>query len=134
MWKECYKDLESTKQCSVWIDKLGKENSIKQIKDKLQNREDLYKPAKDNNKKTGSSPMFSPYYQDFDKILGTRDISSLQHRTGLALERRFQILKPIMRILEVIYTCFFYYSYLSVKRTFLSSTFSCYFLFFIQVL
>ena len=47
MWKECYKDLESTKQYSVWVkikvevDKLGKQKSIKQIKDNLWNQEDL---------------------------------------------------------------------------------------------
>ena len=52
MWKECYKYLESTNQCSVWvkikvkIDKVGKEKSIKQIKDKLRNLKDLYKQAK----------------------------------------------------------------------------------------
>ena len=28
-------------------------------------------------KKIGRSPAFSPYYQDFDKILGTRDFISL---------------------------------------------------------
>ena len=57
MWKKCYKDLESTKQYSVWmkskveIDKLGKEKLIKQMKHKLRNLKDLYKQAKDNIKK-----------------------------------------------------------------------------------
>ena len=47
MWKECYKDLELTKQYSVWVkikvevDKLGKQKSIKQIKDNLRDQEDL---------------------------------------------------------------------------------------------
>ena len=43
------------------------------------NLKDLYKQAKDDNKKTGRSPVFSPQYQDFDEILGTRDVISLQH-------------------------------------------------------
>ena len=87
MWRECYEDLKLTEQDSVWVkikvetDKLGKEKSIKidQIKDKLRHGKDLYKQAKDTNKKMGRSPAFSPYYQDFDKILGTRDVISLQH-------------------------------------------------------
>ena len=46
----------------------------KQLKDKIRNLKDAYKAARDNNKKTGASPTYSPYFEDFDEVLGTRDV------------------------------------------------------------
>ena len=57
MWKENYKELESSKQHSVWmriknkIDGLGNPKTLKQIKTKLRNMKDAYKVSQDNNKK-----------------------------------------------------------------------------------
>ena len=48
----------------------------KQLKDKIQNLKDAYKAARDNSKKTGASPMYSPSFEDFDEVLGTRDVIS----------------------------------------------------------
>ena len=38
-----------------------------------------YKNAKENNNKTGASPIFSPHFHVFDEVLGTRDTVNLQH-------------------------------------------------------
>ena len=111
MWEKCYKGLESTKQYSVWmkikveIDKLGKEKLITQMKHKLRNLKDLYKQAKDNNKKREGLQCFplllglwlNPRYQRCYQF-------PLQQR--LALQKRFQILQPIMRILKLIHASF----------------------------
>ena len=40
----------------------------------MQNLKDAYKAARDNNKKTGASPTYSPYFEGFDEVLGTRDV------------------------------------------------------------
>ena len=38
---------------------------------------DAYKSAKDNNKLTGASPIYSPFYDDFDEILSCRDVVNM---------------------------------------------------------
>ena len=82
-WKEYCNELETAKQHSLWakikveIDKLGNPKSLKQIKGKLQNLKDAYKQAGDNNKQTGKSPIFCPFYEDFDEIFGARDTVNL---------------------------------------------------------
>ena len=83
LWKQKYQLLQSTRCNEVWnnikteIEKLGSEKSLKQIKTKLRNLKDTYKKAKENNKKSGASPEFPRYYQDFDEVLGSRDIINL---------------------------------------------------------
>ena len=73
MWKDHYKELKSSKQQhSIWIliknktDAVGKPKTLNQIKTKIRNLKDAYKACKDNNKKTGRSPTFCPYFQDFE--------------------------------------------------------------------
>ena len=56
------------------MNKKGPERTLKQLKDKIRNLKDAYKAARDNNKKTGASPTYSPYFEDFDEVLGTRDV------------------------------------------------------------
>ena len=78
-WKEYFDELESSRQYSAWlkiksaVDEAGPTKSIKQCKDKLRNLKDAYKLARDNNKRTGASPNYSPFYDDFDEIFGSRD-------------------------------------------------------------
>ena len=90
-WKEYYNDLETAKQQSlrpkikVEIDKLGNPKSLKQIKDKLWNLKDAYKQTRDNNKQTGKSPIFCPFYADFDEIFGARDAVNLPMQKKLVL-------------------------------------------------
>ena len=52
---------------------------MKQIKDKLRNLKDAYKQARENNKQTGKSPIFYPFYEDFDGIFGARDTVNLPY-------------------------------------------------------
>ena len=79
-WKEYYNELETAKQHSLWakikveIDKLGNPKSLKEIKDKLRNLKDAYKQTRDNNKQTGKSPIFCPFYEDFEDIFGAREL------------------------------------------------------------
>ena len=40
----------------------------------MRNLKDSYKAVRDKNKKTGASPTYSPYFEDFDEVLGTRDV------------------------------------------------------------
>ena len=54
----------------------GPEKILKQLKDKIQNLKDAYKAARDNNKKTGASPTYSSYFEDFDEVLSTCDLRS----------------------------------------------------------
>ena len=48
--------------------------TLKQLKDKIRKFKDAYKAACDKNKNIGTLPMYSPYFEDFDEILGTRDV------------------------------------------------------------
>ena len=50
---------------------------MKQCKDKLRNLKDAYKIACDSNKQTGAEPKFSPYYEIFDEVYGTRDVINM---------------------------------------------------------
>ena len=59
------------------ISNLGKIKKVAQCKYKLRNLKDAYKKAKDNNKKSGASPQFPPFYGDFDSILGCRDVINI---------------------------------------------------------
>ena len=56
------------------INKHGPEETLKKCKGKIRNLRDCYKKAKESNKKSGASPPFPPFYQNFDEIFSTRDI------------------------------------------------------------
>ena len=49
---------------------------------------DVYKKAKDNNRKTGTLPIYPPFYNDFEEMLASRDVINLKYvkevRTGLS--------------------------------------------------
>ena len=61
--------LKTSKQHLIWIkiktavNKKGPQKTSKQLKYKMQNLKDAYKAARDNNKKTGASPTYSPYFE-----------------------------------------------------------------------
>ena len=40
---------------------------------------DTYKKAKDNNSKMGTSPIYSPFYNDFEEMLASRDVINLKY-------------------------------------------------------
>ena len=80
LWKEHIRDLQTSKQHLIWIkiktavNEKGPGKTLKQLKEKIRNLKDAYKAACDNNKKTGGSPTYSLYFEDFDKVLGTHDV------------------------------------------------------------
>ena len=85
MWKYLFQEIETFKQPSAWlkmrkeIDKKRISKSVTQIKNKLRNMKDGYKKAKDNNSQTGTSSMYPPFYNDFEEMLGSRDVINLKY-------------------------------------------------------
>ena len=83
-WKENFYEIEIYRQPSAWlkvkaaVDNHGPEKSVKQIKAKLGRLKDAYKQVKDNNSRTGAAPQSRPYYNDFNWLLGERDIVSFK--------------------------------------------------------
>ena len=49
-------------------------NPTSYLKTKIRNLKNAYKTSRSNNKKTGASPTYSPYFEDFGEVLGTRDV------------------------------------------------------------
>ena len=45
-----------------------------QCRNKICNLKDIYKNVKENNTKTGSSPMFPQYFHDFEEVLSCRAV------------------------------------------------------------
>lgn len=81
-WTDNIDDLESAlhnmAQAKIknLVAKAGAYKTVKQCRDKIRNLKNDYSKAKDNNKRTGASPQFPTFYQDFDRVLGQRDISN----------------------------------------------------------
>ena len=89
MWAENIQQIESSRSYEAWqkikreIDNNGPSKSVKQIKTKLRNLKDAYKKAKENNKTSGASPEFPPFFEEFDTILGSRDVVNMPEVTGV---------------------------------------------------
>ena len=85
MWKDLFLEIKTFKQPSAWlkmkteIDKKGLSKSITQIKSKLRNMKDAYEKSKDNNSKTVTSPIYPPFYNDFEEMLASRDVINLKY-------------------------------------------------------
>ena len=85
MWKDIFQEIETFRQPSTWlkmkqeIDKKGLSKSVTQIKSKLRNMKDAYKKARDNNSQTGTSPIYPSFYNDFEEMLGSRDVKNLKY-------------------------------------------------------
>ena len=80
LWKENIQLIESSiiwHTIQIEVSKLGIEKSKRQCIDKLRNLKDQYKRAKENNRTSGAAPKTSPFFGDFDEILGTRDIVNI---------------------------------------------------------
>ena len=73
------------------IDKKGLSKSVTQIKSKLRNMKDAYKKAKDNNSQAGTSPIYPPFYNELEEMLGSRDVINLKYvkevGTGLSPDK-----------------------------------------------
>ena len=85
-WKENHNMLESAKVSEGWrniaqnVSEVGQGKSVKQCKTKINNLKMKYKESKLALKKTGSSPDLPPFFEDFDSILGTRDVVNMPER------------------------------------------------------
>ena len=85
MGNDLFQETETFKDPSAWlkmkteIDKKRLSKSVTQIKNKLRNMKDAYKKAKDNDRPTGASPMYAPFYKDFEQMLGSRDVINLKY-------------------------------------------------------
>ena len=85
--------LETPKCATVWqkvkaeVNKHGPEKTVTQCKNKIRNLKAAYKAAKENNKKNGASAEFCQYVNDFDEVLGTRDVINLPHIAEVGVER-----------------------------------------------
>ena len=97
LWKEHFRDLQTSKQNLIWIkiktavNEKGPEKTLKQLKDKIRNLKDAYKAARDSNKKTGASPTYSPYFEDFDEVLGTCDVINTSFAGEVGLLNQYDI-------------------------------------------
>ena len=93
LWKEKLKEIESSRSNEAWkfiITKVNEagpaQKTAKQCKDKIRNLKDAYRKAKANNKTSGASPEFTPFFDDFDEMLATRDVIELPLVTEVGLE------------------------------------------------
>ena len=59
------------------VNKAGAKKRVKQCRDKLRNLKMQYTKAKQHNKGTGNSPMYSPHYDELDEVLGTRAVITM---------------------------------------------------------
>ena len=84
--------MESANSQRAWakiklsLDTAGPAKSIRQCKDKIRNLKDTYIQTKGNNKKSGSAPQTSVYFDNFDQVLGTRDGISSKNITQAGFE------------------------------------------------
>ena len=92
-WKEKLKEIESSRSNEAWKFIMTKVNeagpaqkTAKQCQDKIRNLKDAYKKAKANNKTSGATPEFTPFFDDFDEMLATRDVIELPLVTEVDLE------------------------------------------------
>ena len=82
LWKENIVLIESSRSHETWlkirgeINKLGKEKTVLQCRNKIRNLKDIYKNAKENNVKTGSS-SFPQYFHHFDEVPGCRAVVNM---------------------------------------------------------
>ena len=61
------------------VNKHRPEKTVTQCKNKIRNVKAAYKAAKENNKKKEASLEFCQYFNNFDEVLGTRDVINLPH-------------------------------------------------------
>jgi len=90
-WKENVLHLETTDKNLAWtkiassVCSVGNK-TLKQCKDKIRNLKDLYKAAKDKNKRTGESLNTSPFYATFDEVLGCKHNITMPHVTEVGVK------------------------------------------------
>ena len=83
MYVDKHEELESSRCNQVWtsiLKKLNQQGSPKtkqQCRIKIRNLKADYKRCKDKNKESGSNPHSCPFYEEFDAILGARNVINM---------------------------------------------------------
>ena len=71
----------------VGVNKHNPEKTVTQCKNKIRNLKATFKAAKENNKRSGASLEFCHYFNNFNEVLGTRDVINLPHIAEVGAER-----------------------------------------------
>ena len=97
LWKDLFQEIETFKQPSTLFKgnkkliKKDYQNQLLKSRVNLTAMKDVYKKAKDNNSQTGTSPIYPPFYNDFEEMLGSRDVIDLKYvkefGTGLSTDK-----------------------------------------------
>ena len=103
LWKENISPIESSRCNEVWLwirkelSKYGGEKTKKQCTDKWRNLKDLWKNAKENNRTSEAFPETSPFFEDFDEILESRDVVNMPElkEVGAAEKSSFNLFDGI---------------------------------------
>lgn len=83
MYVEKHEELESSRCNQVWpsilkkVNQQGSPKTKQQCRIKIRNLKADYKRCKDKNKESGSNHHSCPFYEEFDAILGTRNVISM---------------------------------------------------------
>ena len=71
------------------VAKHGHQKYVKQCRNKALALKDTYRKAKDNSNNYGASPNFLQFYNNFNRILGTRNILNLQKVIEVAVSNSY---------------------------------------------
>ena len=85
------------------VDSHGSEKSVKQIRAKLGSLKVAYKQVKDDNSRTEAAPQLCPYYDDFNELLGERNMVSSEQvkEVGCSKSTNLPILQKVKFIFSV---------------------------------
>lgn len=82
-WVKHFDNIESSRCNQYWpkivqeVNSHGPEKTLKQCKVKIRNLKDSYKKCKDENKSSGNNFNTCQFYDEFDRVLSTRNVVNL---------------------------------------------------------
>ena len=82
-WVKHFDNMESSRCNQYWLKIVqevnfhGPEKMLKQCKVKIRNLKDSYKKCKDENKSSGNNFNTCQFYDEFDRVLSTRNVVNL---------------------------------------------------------
>ena len=79
MEQQTFEEPSARLKMKTEINEMGLSKSFTQIKSKLRNMKEAYKKVNDNNSKTGTSPIYRPYYKNFKEMLAFRNVINLKY-------------------------------------------------------
>ena len=95
LWQESIGILKSSCSHRIWVrtkaavDNLDPAKTIKKSRDKMRNLKDVYKRAKESNKKNRAAPCFPPYFTETDEIGRCRDALNFPEKTEVGTNSIF---------------------------------------------